>query len=87
MHLLAANKYSTAKRRQVSIAVSRSNLQMSILTCHARTPASLELLIQLPCYTANGVCAMPQVPNPPGDRKKHACPCDSCCWRLRAFND
>ena len=29
-----------------------------------------ESLLQLPCCTANGVCAMPQMPNPPDDPQK-----------------
>jgi hypothetical protein len=31
-------------------------------------------LLKLPCYTANGVCALPQVPNPPDDRKSMPAP-------------
>ena len=44
-------------------------------------------LLKLPCCTANGFWAMPQVPNPLNDPHTAGLPLRLICCRLRAFND
>ena len=44
-------------------------------------------LLKLPCCTANGFWAMPQVPNPLNDPHTAGLPLRLICWRLRAFHD
>mgnify|MGYP006211104465 CR=1 FL=1 len=54
----------TAVKVYRSFAVESGDVNPDVSYLPANCDGSL---LNLPCYTANGVCAMPQVPNPPDD--------------------
>jgi hypothetical protein len=61
----------TAVKRFSSLVVESGDVNPDVSPLPANCDGSL---LQLPCYTANGVCALPQVPNPPDDPQKARLP-------------
>ena len=74
----------TAVKLLRSFAVEYGDVNPDVSYLRANCDGSL---LKLPCCTANGFWAMPQVPNPLNDPHTAGLPLRLICWRLRAFHD